>query len=137
MNITLPNGDVKEFPDGSTGMDIAKSISEGLARNALGIFVNEKKYDLSRKINEDAEVRIVTFNDEEGKEIFWHSSAHLMAEAVEALYPGTKFGIGPAIENGFYYDIDIPGDKVLSTEDLPAIEKKMYELAKISLNISA
>jgi threonyl-tRNA synthetase len=130
MNITLPNGDVKEFPDGSTGMDIAKSISEGLARNALGIFVNEKKYDLSRKINEDAEVRIVTFNDEEGKEIFWHSSAHLMAEAVEALYPGTKFGIGPAIENGFYYDIDIPGDKVLSTEDLPAIEKKMYELAK-------
>jgi threonyl-tRNA synthetase len=130
MKITLPSGDVKEFPDGSTGMDVAKSISEGLARNALGIFVNEKKYDLSRKINEDAKIRIVTFNDDEGKEIFWHSSAHLMAEAVEVLYPGTKFGIGPAIENGFYYDIDIPGDKVLSTEDLPAIEKKMTELAR-------
>ncbi len=131
MNITLPDGSVREFPQGVTGMDIAMSISPGLARNALGIFVNDEKYDLSRKINEDATVRIVTFNDDEGKEIYWHSSAHLMAEAIAALYPGTKFGIGPSIEQGFYYDVDIPGDKRLTVEDLPAIEKKMKELAKL------
>jgi threonyl-tRNA synthetase len=130
MKITFPDGSVKEFANGSTGMDIALSISEGLARNALGIFVNGKKYDLSRKINEDANVRIVTFSDVDGKEIYWHSSAHLMAEAVQAIYPGTKFGIGPAIENGFYYDVDLPGDVKLTVEDLPKIEQKMQELAK-------
>jgi threonyl-tRNA synthetase len=101
MIITLPNGDKKEFPNGTTGFDIAMSISEGLAREALGVFVNEKKYDMSRPINEDADVRIVTFNNEEGKEIFWHSSAHLMAEAIQELYPGVKFGIGPSIEMAF------------------------------------
>lgn len=130
MIITFPDGSKKEYPNGTTGMEIAKSISEGLAKNALGIFVNGKKYDLSRKINEDAEIKIVTFDDEEGKEIFWHSSAHLMAEAIQELYPGTKFGVGPAIENGFYYDVDIPNGVTLSNEDLPKIEQKMYELAQ-------
>lgn len=129
MKITFPDGSVREYPDGTTGMEIAKSISEGLARNSLGIIVNGKTYDLSRKINEDATVRILTFDDEEGKEIFWHSSAHLMAEAVSELYPGAKFGVGPAIENGFYYDIDV-GDRRITLEDLPKIEQKMAELAK-------
>jgi threonyl-tRNA synthetase len=130
IRITLPNGDVREFPDGSTGMEVAKSISSGLAREAVGIFVNDVPYDLSRQINDDAHIRIVTFKDEEGKAIYWHSSAHLMAEAIEAIYPGSKFGIGPPIENGFYYDMDIAGDHVLTPEDLVVIEKKMAELAK-------
>ena len=130
MKITLPDNTVKEFPKGSTGMDVAMSISEGLARNALGIMVNGDKQDLSKEINDDAEVRILTFDDPEGKEMFWHSSAHLMAEAIQELYPGTKFGIGPSIENGFYYDVDLPGDEKISNEDLPKIEKKMKELAK-------
>jgi threonyl-tRNA synthetase len=128
MIITLPNGSTKEYPAGVTGREIAESISQGLAREALGIFVNGEKYDLSRPINTDASIRIVTFEDEEGKEIFWHSSAHLMAEAIESLYPGVKFGIGPAIENGFYYDVDLPGDKKLTSEDLPALEKKIQDL---------
>lgn len=130
MKITLPNGDIKEYEIGTTGYEIAKSISDGLAREALGIIVNGKRFDLSRPIREDAEIKILTFDDEEGKEIFWHSSAHLMAEAVQALYPGVKFGVGPAIENGFYYDLDLPNDKKISIEDLPAIEEKMRELAK-------
>ena len=130
INITLPNGDVREFASGTTGMDIALSISEGLARNALGIIVNDVPYDLSRPITSDAHVRIVTFSDDEGKEIFWHSTAHLMAEALESLYPGVKFGIGPPIEQGFYYDVDLPDGVKLSVEDLPAIETKMAELAK-------
>jgi len=130
INITLPNGDVREFASGTTGMDIALSISEGLARNALGIVVNNAPYDLSRPITVDAHVRIVTFSDDEGKEIFWHSTAHLMAEALESLYPGVKFGIGPPIEQGFYYDVDLPDGVKLSVEDLPAIETKMAELAK-------
>ncbi|MBX7154787.1 MAG: threonine--tRNA ligase [Bacteriodetes bacterium] len=130
MNITLPDGSVREFASGATGMDIAKSISEGLARNALGIIVNGVNYDLSRSIEQDASVRILTWNDDEGKEIFRHSTAHLMAEALEALYPGVKFGIGPPIENGFYYDVDLPGDTKLSVEDLPVIENKMKELVK-------
>jgi threonyl-tRNA synthetase len=130
IKITLPNGDVREVASGTTGMDLAKSISEGLARVALGIIVNDVPYDLSRPITADASVRIVTFDDETGREIFWHSTAHLMAEALEALYPGTKFGIGPPIEQGFYYDVDLPGEKKLSVEDLPAIEAKMMELVK-------
>ncbi|HOQ48874.1 MAG TPA: threonine--tRNA ligase [Candidatus Kapabacteria bacterium] len=131
MKITLPDNTVREYPDGTTGMEIAKSISEGLARNAVGIMVNGKTYDLSRKINEDASIRILTFDDEEGKEIFWHSSAHLMAGAVSELFPGAKFGVGPSIENGFYYDIDL-GDRKITIEDLPKIEQKMAELAKRS-----
>ena len=129
MNITLPNGDVREYEQGTTGMEIAKSISEGLARVAVGIFVNGEKYDLSRKIENDSSIELVTFDDPRGKEIYWHSSAHLMAEALQTLYPGVKFGIGPAIETGFYYDVDIPGDTKISSDDLPAIEKKMLELA--------
>jgi len=130
IKITLPNGDVREVASGTTGMELAKSISEGLARVALGIIVNDIPYDLSRPITADASVRIVTFDDETGREIFWHSTAHLMAEALEALYPGTKFGIGPPIEQGFYYDVDLPGERKLSVEDLPAIEAKMMELVK-------
>lgn len=130
MKITFPDKSVREFPDGTTGMEITKSISEGLARVAIGIFVNETPYDLSRAINSDAEIRIVTFEQNEGKQIFWHSSAHLMAEAIEALYPGTKFGIGPSIENGYYYDLDLPEGLKITNEDLPAIESKMKELAK-------
>lgn len=130
MNITLPDGSVRQFEVGVSGMDIAKSIAEGLARNALGIVVNGVKYDLSRPITADASVRILTWNDDEGKEIFWHSTAHLMAEALESLYPGVKFGIGPPIENGFYYDVDLPEGVKLSAEHLPAIEDKMRELVK-------
>ena len=131
IRITLPDGSVRELPDGVTGMEVAQSISQGLARNALGIFVNDEPYDLSRPITSDAHVRIVTFDSDEGKAIYWHSSAHLMAEAVEAIYPGTKFGIGPPIENGFYYDMDIAGSHVLTPDDLEKIEKKMVELAKL------
>ncbi|MEN9281615.1 MAG: Threonyl-tRNA synthetase [Bacteroidota bacterium] len=130
ISLTLPNGDVRQYPVGTTGMDVAKSISDGLARMAVGIIVNEKPYDLSRPIEQDAKIRIVTFDNDEGKEIFWHSTAHLMAEALEALYPGVKFGIGPPIEAGFYYDVDLPGNTKLSVEDLPKIEAKMTELAK-------
>ncbi len=130
MIIKFPDGNQREYPNGTTGMEIAQSISQRLAKEALGIFVNDVKYDLSRPIHNDAVVRIVTFDDEEGKEIFWHSSAHLMAEAVEQLYPGTKFGVGPAIENGFYYDMDLPEGVKLTNEDIPKIEQKMYELAQ-------
>ena len=130
MNITFPDGTVKQFPEHSTGKEIAMSISEGLARNALGIFVNDIPYDLSRPISQDATIRIVTWNDDEGKQIFWHSTAHLMAEALEALYPGVKFGIGPSIEAGFYYDIDLPDGIKISVDDLPKIEQKMKELVK-------
>ena len=132
MRITFPDGRVKEYPEGTTGFEIAKSISEGLAREALGIMVNDVRYDLSRKINVDSNIRILTFNDDEGKEIFWHSSSHLMAEAISSIYPGVKFGVGPAIENGFYYDVDLPGDSVISLEDLPRIEEKIKELSQKS-----
>lgn len=130
MIIKFPDGSQKEYHEGITGMEIAKSISQRLAKEALGIFVNGVQYDLSRPIHNDSTVRIVTFEDEEGKDILWHSSAHLMAEAVEQLYPGTKFGVGPAIENGFYYDMDLPEGVKLTNEDLPKIEQKMYELAQ-------
>lgn len=130
MNITLPDGSVRQYEAGITGLEIAKSISEGLARVALGIYVNDTPYDLSRPINTDASIRLVTFEQTEGKQIYWHSSAHLMAEALQALFPGTKFGIGPSIENGFYYDVELPDGYKLSNEDLPKIESKMIELAK-------
>lgn len=134
MIISFPDGSKREFPEGTTGMEIAKSISQKLAKEALGIFVDGEKYDLSRPIRKDASIRIVTFDDDEGKEIFWHSSAHLMAEAVETLYPGTKFGVGPAIEQGFYYDMDLPEGVKLTNEDLPRIEAKMLELAQKNSN---
>lgn len=130
IHITLLDGSVREFHDGVTGMEIAEAISSGLARNVLGIFVNDQPYDLSRPITEDAFIRFVKFDDEEGKAIFWHSSAHLMAEAIEALFPGTKFGIGPPVENGFYYDMDIANGHALTQEDLAKVEAKMAELAK-------
>ena len=129
INITLPDGSVREFPAGVTGLEIAKSISEGLARNALSIEINGEIRDLSRSVTSDSAIRIFTWNDAGGKYTFWHSSAHLFAEALEALYPGVKFGIGPPIENGFYYDVDL-GDQVLGEEGLAAVEKKMAELAK-------
>ncbi|UII25569.1 threonine--tRNA ligase [Fulvivirga maritima] len=129
IKITLPDGSVREYEKGVTSYDVAMSISEGLARNVLSAKVNGEVWDASRPIEEDATVQLLTWNDEEGKSTFWHSSAHLLAEALEELYPGVKFGIGPPIANGFYYDIDL-GDRVLGEDDLPEIEKKMSELAK-------
>ncbi len=129
MNITFPDGSVRQYEAGATPLDIAKSLSEGLARNVLTASVNGKKWDATRPINEDAEVRFYTWEDQEGKDAMWHSSAHLMAAAIESLYKGVKFGIGPAVENGFYYDIDT-GDMTLTEADLEQIEKKMLELAR-------
>ncbi len=129
IKITLPDGAVKEYPKGTTSMQIAISISEGLARNVLAAKVNGEVWDASRPINDDAKLQLLTWNDADGKATFWHSSAHLMAEALEALYPGTKFGIGPAIENGFYYDVDF-GDKVFSQDEFKAVEDKILELSR-------
>lgn len=129
INITLPDGSVRQYEKGVTSMDVALSISEGLARNVLAASVNGEIWDASRPIDADANVKLFTWNDKEGKATYWHSSAHLMAEALEALYPGIKFGIGPAIDNGYYYDVDT-GDIVLTPADLPKIEEKMLELAR-------
>lgn len=130
IKIKFPDGSVKEFESGVTGLDIAKSISPKLAKEVLAVSVNGEVRDLTRPITEDSEIKLHTWDDEEGKHAFWHSSAHLMAEALQHLYPNTKFGIGPAIENGFYYDVD-PGEGVVLTEkDLETIEKKMLELAR-------
>ncbi|WP_276371959.1 threonine--tRNA ligase [Chryseolinea sp. H1M3-3] len=129
IKISLPDGSVREYPQGVKGSEIAASISEGLARVSLAIEVNGEVWDLSRPITQDASIKILTWNDKGGKNTFWHSSAHLMAEALESLYPGVKFGIGPPIDNGFYYDIDL-GDKPFGEEDLLAVENKMKELAK-------
>lgn len=130
IHITLPDGSVRQFQSGTTSMDIALSISEGLARNVLAASVNGEIWDANREIFQDATVKLFTWNDKEGKATYWHSSAHLMAEALESLYPGIKFGIGPAIENGFYYDVDT-GDVTLTPNDLPKIEEKILELAKL------
>jgi threonyl-tRNA synthetase len=129
IKITLPDGSIKEFEKGVTGHDIALSISEGLARNVLSTKVNGQVWDSSRSIHEDAHVQLLTWNDPEGQNTFWHSSAHLLAEALEALYPGIKFGIGPPIANGFYYDVDF-GEQELQGEELEKIEQKMLELAR-------
>lgn len=129
INITLPDGSVRQFPQGATSMDVALSISEGLARNVLAAKVNGEVVEANRPIQADAQLQLLTWNDAEGKKTFWHSSAHLMAEALEALYPGTKFGIGPPIENGFYYDIDL-GDQPFGQDDFEAVEQKMLELAR-------
>lgn len=130
IKITLPDGSIREYPSGTTSLDVALSISEGLARNVLAAKVNGDVWDATRPLTEDVRLQLLTWNDREGKAAYWHSSAHLMAEALEALYPGIKFGIGPSIEQGFYYDVD-PGDRSLSLEDLPAIEAKMMELARL------
>lgn len=129
VKITLPDGSAREYPKGVKGIEIAQSISEGLARNSLSIEVNGEIWDLSRPIDTDASIKIFTWNDKGGKYAFWHSSAHVFAEALEALYPGVKFGIGPPIENGFYYDVDL-GDRPFGDEELAAVEKKMLELAR-------
>jgi threonyl-tRNA synthetase len=129
INITLPDGSKKQLAKGSTALDIARQISEGLARNVLAAKVNGKVVNATRPIEQDAELQLLTWNDQEGKATLWHSSAHLMAEAIEMLYPGVKFGIGPNVENGFYYDIDF-GDYDISEKDFPKIEKKMLELAR-------
>jgi len=129
INITLPDGAVKQVKKGTNALDIAKSISEGLARNVLAAEVNGVVVDAFGSINEDAQLKLLTWRDDDGKTVMWHSSAHLMAEAIEALYPGIKLAIGPPIASGFYYDIDV-GEHHISDEDLPIIEKKMAELAK-------
>ncbi|MDY5968767.1 MAG: threonine--tRNA ligase [Bacteroidales bacterium] len=134
INITFPDGSVRQYPKGVTSMEVAKSISEGLARNILCAKVNGKVTELYNPIEEDATLQLLTWNDDEGKETFWHTSAHLLADAIETLYPGVKFGFGPAIENGFYYDIDFL-DYPVSSDDFPQIEKKMLELAQAKIPV--
>ena len=129
INITFPDGAVRQYEQGVTALDIAKSISEGLARKVIAANVNGETWDATRPITKDATLKLLTWNDTEGKYTFWHSSAHLMAEAVESMFPGVKFWVGPPVENGFYYDMDL-GDRKMSEEDLAALEKKMNELAK-------
>ena len=128
INVTLPDGSIRNYENGATAMDVAKSISEGLARNVLSAKVNGEVRDANLPLPGDCTVALLTWNDLEGKSTMWHSSAHLMAEAVEALYPGTKFAIGPPIENGFYYDLDL-GERTIGEGDFAAIEAKMKELA--------
>jgi threonyl-tRNA synthetase len=130
IKITLPDNSVKEFDKGITGLQIAESISSRLAKEVLAISVNGETRDLTRSIDNDASIKLLLWDDLEGRETFWHSSAHLMAEAIEFFYPGTKFGIGPTVDNGFYYDIDLPEGKVLSDKDLTAFEQKILELAR-------
>ena len=129
INITLPDGSVRQYPKGTTGMTVALDISEGLARNVLAAKVNNEIWDANRPINEDADVALLTWKDKDGKSTFWHSSAHLMAEALESLYPGIQLGIGPSIEAGFYYDVDF-GDLDFSADEFPKIESRMLELAR-------
>src|SRR5712675_1061535 len=129
INIKFPDGAVRQYEKGTTALDIAKSISEGLARKVLAANVNGQVWDATRPLNDDTSLKLLTWNDTEGKSTFWHSSAHLMAEAVESLFPGVKFWVGPPVENGFYYDMDL-GDRKMTEEDLAALEKKMNELAK-------
>ena len=134
INITFPDGSVKQFESGITPLQIAESISTRLAQDVLAASINEQEWDLTRPVNEDASIKLFKWDDAEGKHAFWHSSAHLVAEALQELYPGVKFGIGPAVENGFYYDID-PGEHTLTAADFPKIEKKMLELAQRKVEI--
>lgn len=129
INITLPDGSVRQYPKGTTSLQVAQSISEGLARNVLSAKINGEVVDAMRPIDADASLQLLTWNDTDGKQTMWHSSAHLMAEALEELYPGSKFAIGPPIENGFYYDIDF-GDVTFSLDDVEKVEAKMLELAR-------
>jgi threonyl-tRNA synthetase len=136
IKITLPDGAVKEYQEGVTAMDIAMSISEGLARNVISAKVNKKTVEVTTPITTDANVTLFTFNDDEGKEAFWHSSAHILAQALEKLYPGIKLTIGPSVENGFYYDVD-SGEHTIHEEDFKKIEDKFLELAreKVDFNL--
>ncbi len=129
IKITFPDNSVKEFESGITPLQVAESISSRLAQDVLAASVNDQEWDLTRPITEDASIKLFKWDDPEGEHAFWHSSAHLLAEALQELYPGVKFGIGPAIENGFYYDID-PGQHTITAADFPKIEKKMLELAR-------
>jgi len=135
IKITLPDNSVREFDQGITGLGIAEAISSRLAKEVLSISVNGEVRDLARTIDTDASIKLHLWDDREGQETFWHSSAHLMAEAIEFFYPGTKFGIGPTVDNGFYYDIDLPEGKVLSDKDLAQIEQKVLELARLKSEI--
>lgn len=130
IKITFPDGAVREYNDGITGIEIAQSISGRLASEVLAVEVNGQVIDATMPINTDSKIKLFTWDNEQGQHAFWHTSAHLMAEAIESIYPGTKFGIGPAIENGFYYDIDLPGDTVLSEKEFSNIEQKMLEIAR-------
>src|SRR6476646_3297722 len=129
IKITLPDGAVKEYEQGITAMQVAKSISEGLARKVLAAKVNDQVWDAGRPISEDASLKLLTWDDKDGKSTFWHSSAHLMAEAIESMFPGVKFWVGPPIEKGFYYDVDL-GENTIAEEDLKKLETKMSELAR-------
>ncbi len=129
INITLPDGSTRQVESGTSALDVAMSISEGLARNVLAAEVNGEVWDPQRQITADATLKLLTWKDDKGKNTMWHSSAHLLAEALEALFPGVKFWVGPPIENGFYYDVDF-GDQVITDKDFSAIESKMIELAK-------
>lgn len=131
IKITLPDGSVREYPKGTTSMQVAQSISEGLARNVLAAKVSNEVVDASKPINQDSTLSLLTWNDAEGKNTLWHSSAHLLAEALEALYPNVKFWVGPPLENGFYYDVDLNGE-TLSPADFEKIEAKMLELARLN-----
>ena len=129
IKITFPDKNVREYPKGTTAYEIAKSISEGLARNVYAAKVNGQVWDSTRPIQENSTLQLLTWDDSEGKSTMWHSSAHLMAEALESIYPGVKFGIGPPVDNGFYYDIDL-GGQTISSDDFKKIEDKMLELAR-------
>ena len=132
IKVTLPDGTVREYEKGATALDVAKSISEGLARNVLAARIDDEVLDAFLPLNKDVNLSLLTWNDDEGKSTLWHSSAHLMAEALEFFYPGIKLAIGPPIANGFYYDIDFE-EHTIKEEDLPKIEAKMKELAKQKL----
>ncbi len=129
INITLPDGSTRKVESGTTAYDVAMDISEGLARNVLAAEVNGEVWDPQREIRSDASLKLLTWNDDAGKSTLWHSSAHLLAEALESLYPGVKFWVGPPIEHGFYYDVDF-GDQTFTDKDFTAVEQKMLELAK-------
>ena len=135
VKITFPDGSVRTYEQGVTGLQIAESISPALARNVVSCGINGVTTELNRPINEDATIALYKFEDEEGKHTFWHSSAHLLAEALKELYPGIQFGFGPAIENGFFYDVQPANGQVISETDFPKIEQKMLELAKKDLKI--
>src|SRR6185503_18865301 len=129
MKITFPDKQVREYSEGTTALEIARSISEGLARNVLSAKVNGVVVDATRPIHNDSTLQLLTWDNDEGKSTLWHSSAHLMAEALESFYPGVRFWVGPPVEHGFYYDVDL-GEHKISSDDFPKIEKKMLELAR-------
>ncbi|MBQ8096122.1 MAG: TGS domain-containing protein, partial [Prevotella sp.] len=129
IKITFPDGSVRSYEQGVTGLQIAESISPALARSVIACGVNGDTVELNRPIMEDATIALYKFDDEEGKHTFWHTSAHLLAEALKELYPGIQFGFGPAVENGFFYDVLLPDGQMIKESDFPTIEAKMKELS--------